>query len=103
MNLRYKISLSLIFTTLVPVSLIIFFVLWHVTDDAEKNAKQTLQNYVQLTASKLADEFNTSIREIELYAQTQEVKSMDPNLFLPFFSRELERQSGGYEKLYISH
>lgn len=102
MNLRYKISLSLIFTTLVPVSLIIFFVLWHVTDDAEKNAKQTLQNYVQLTASKLADEFNASIREIELYAQTQEVKSMDPNLFLPFFSRELERQSGRYEKLYIS-
>lgn len=103
MNLRYKISLSLIFTTLVPVSLIIFFVLWHVTNDAEKNARHTIQNYVQLTSSKLSDEFNTSIRELELYAQTHAVKSMDPNLFLPFFSRELERQKNRYEKLFISN
>lgn len=102
MNLRYKISLSLIFTTLVPVSLIIFFVLWHVTNGAEKNARQTIQNYVQLTSSKLSDEFNSSIRELELYAQTHAVRSMDPNLFLPFFERELARQFGRYEKLYIS-
>jgi diguanylate cyclase (GGDEF)-like protein/PAS domain S-box-containing protein len=87
----------------VPVSLIIFFVLWHVTNDAAKNARHTIQNYVQLTSSKLSDEFNSSIREIELYAQTHAVKSMDPNLFLPFFSRELERQTERYEKLYISN
>lgn len=93
----------MIFTTLVPVSLIIFFVLWHVTNDAAKNARHTIQNYVQLTSSKLSDEFNSSIREIELYAQTHAVKSMDPNLFLPFFSRELERQTERYEKLYISN
>jgi len=103
MNLRYKISLSLIFTTLVPVSLIIFFVVWHVTNDAEKNARHTIQNYVQLTSSKLSDEFNTSIRELELYAQTHAVKSMNPFMFLPFFSRELERQSERYEKLFISN
>jgi len=103
MNLRYKISLSLIFTTLVPVSLIIFFVLWHVTNDAEKNARHTIQNYVQLISSKLTDEFNTSIRELELYAQMHAVKSMDPGLFLPFFSREIERQTERYEKLFISN
>ena len=102
MNLRYKISLSLILTTLVPVSLIIFFVLWHVTNDAEKNARETIQNYVQLTSSKLSDELHTSVRELELYAQTAAVKSMDATLFLPFFERELERQSKYYEKLFIS-
>ena len=85
-----------------PVSLIAFFVLWHVTNDAEKNARETLQNYVELASTKLSDELHSSLREVALYAQTDAVKSMSPDLFLPFFARELERQQGHYEKLFIS-
>ncbi len=102
MNLRYKISLSLILTTLVPVSLMVLIVLWYVTDDAEKNAKQTIQNYVQLMSNKLSDEFYTSIREVEIYAQIAAIKSLDPTQFSPFLKQEVLRQNGRYEKLLVS-
>jgi len=102
MNLRYKISLSLILTTLAPVSLMVFFVLWYVTDDAEKNARQTIQNYVQLMSNKLSDEFYTSISEVEIYAQIAAIKSLDPVQFSPFLKKEVIRQNGRYEKLLVS-
>lgn len=76
--------------------------LWHVTDDAEKNAKQTIQNYVQLMSSKLTDEFYSSIREVEIYAQIDAIKSLDPKVFIPFLKQELVRQNGRYEKLLVS-
>jgi len=102
MNLRYKISLSLIVTTLVPVSILIFFVLWHVTNDAEKDTKHTIQNYLQLMSSKLSDEFYSSIREVEIYAQIEQVKSLEPSQFIPLLKKELLRQNGRYEKLLVS-
>ncbi|MGB0942235.1 MAG: sensor domain-containing diguanylate cyclase [Marinomonas sp.] len=102
MNLRYKISLSLIVTTLVPVSILIFFVLWHVTNDAEKDTKHTIQNYLQLMSSKLSDEFYSSIREVEIYAQIEQVKSLEPTQFIPLLKKELLRQNGRYEKLLVS-
>ena len=80
----------------------VFFVLWHVTNDAEKSAKQTIQNYMQLLSSKLTDEFYSSIREVEIYAQIEQVKSMEPTKFIPFLKKELLRQNGRYEKLLVS-
>lgn len=98
MNLRYKISFSLIVTTLLPVSIMVLLVLSHVTSDAEQNAKQTIQNYLQLMSSKLTDEFSTSFREVEIYAQVDQIKSLDPDRFIPFLKKELRRQNGRYEK-----
>ncbi|EAQ63941.1 GGDEF family protein [Marinomonas sp. MED121] len=80
----------------------VFFVLWHVTNDAEESAKQTIQNYMQLMSSKLTDEFYTSIREVEIYAQVEQVKSMEPANFIPFLKKEFLRQNGRYEKLLVS-
>ena len=102
MNLRYKISFSLIVTTLLPVSIMVLLVLSHVTSDAEQNAKQTIQNYLQLMSSKLTDEFSTSFREVEIYAQVDQIKSLDPDRFIPFLKKELRRQNGRYEKLLVS-
>lgn len=92
----------MILTTLVPVSLMVFIVLWYVTDDAEKNARQTIQNYVQLMSNKLSDEFYSSIREVEIYAQIDAIKSLDSAQFSPFLKKELLRQNGRYEKLLVS-
>lgn len=80
----------------------VLFVLWYVTDDAEKNARQTIQNYVQLMSNKLSDEFYTSIREVEIYAQIDVIKSLDSAQFSPFLKKELLRQNGRYEKLLVS-
>lgn len=101
MRLQSKLSLLLPSLVLLPFVGVMVMLLPDFHKEQRDNAFSHSETYLQLAAEELSAEFLSAKNEIEIYAQSDLLKSMDPNRFLPFLKQEKARQSGRFEKLIV--
>lgn len=101
--MKIKHKLSLIFTLLLslPVTAVVFVTLLWATANVETRAINNVKSALELGTLHLASELSNISETIDIYAQTREVKSLDPEQFLPFLRREIARKAPQYEKFVI--
>lgn len=101
MKLVNKISTLISIASLAPVALVLSFSLWTLEQARQQSILDNLVSRIDLASSYIADRYSATKREVELYAQIPQVKSMDMLPVLDFLKNEVERHKGRYEKFIV--
>lgn len=101
LKLVNKISALISIASLAPVALVLSFSLWTLEEARQQSILDNLVSRTDLASSYLSDQYSATRREVELYAQIPQVKSMDMLSILAFLKDEIVRHEGRYEKFII--
>ncbi|MGL1900531.1 MAG: hypothetical protein OCC49_00245 [Fibrobacterales bacterium] len=81
--------------------LVIVLMLWNSALTMRDQAIGSVKNALVLAAHSISAEFQSTVGQVELYAQLPMLKEMESVEFLPFLKSELDRHKGRYEKFIV--
>jgi len=100
-QIRKKITLSMLITAILPLAFSIGLALWQSTNIATNLTLDAAQGRLDTAAQKLSLFFSERIAEVSTYSQTSVMKTMDFPRIRPFLMSELSRHENTYEKFIL--
>lgn len=101
MRLKTKFSLLLPALVLLPIAMTLLLGLPPLYKQQRDSAIEQTERYLQLAALQLSSEFLSVQREVQVYAHSNILRSMDYQRFSPFLKAEKQRQTGRFEKFIV--
>src|SRR5210317_837145 len=101
MKLRPKFVSYMLLVASVPLVLAMSVALWQSSNQTHALTIDIVQGYLDAGANDLSGFFSTRKSEINAYAHSQLLKSMDFKSIRPFLIDELARHGGIYEKFIL--
>lgn len=101
MKLSLKTSGLVVLSALIPAGIVLGYTLWTIESSRHQATLDRVLSQVELSAEFLSTKFIKAQQQVEIFAQHDQLKSMEHKQFLPLLKRELSRHDGRYEKFIV--